>query len=371
MPEYRKMAAFIPVDGERSLDAEFECWHPSPEFALKEADGFKEWKGGALNIIKAEAGLPLVDLPAQLEHMVKYCWQKASGPSAGVTRGRVQISGARQNRLDTMAKSMNPADIFKQARTKLQGQSYVPQVQPMKPFAGPPGMAGIDHLKGIATDWRLMEHMERVSAYTFRGDTRPLAAVKTAGGFHPPITRTDTWYVDNVIFPQFASYMKRRFQVDVSKGMFDQAYAQQGGTSDAHRVLQNFVVWQSLVQNETYHLGRMLADEALKGYTSTTRATGVAKGFAGIGGWVYLTLVQGGYLVPEKGRHAWTAIFGEQEVALPASIPWANVFGFRRVAKGADGGKKFAGPIYFRKGFAARNADAFHESYQLFSGKVQ
>lgn len=368
MSNYRKMAAFIPIDGDSSLKADFDCWHPDPQFGLKEQDGFKEWKGGNLPMIKAESGLPQVDLPAQLEHMIKYCWQKAA-PSAGASRGRVQIGGAaRQAQLDSMHKSMNPADIFKAARTKIAGSAYTKQVQPMMPFPGPE-IAGTAHLKGVAQDWKLMENMERVSAYTFRGDTRPLAAVKAAGGFQPPITRTDSWYVDNVVFPQFASYMKRRFNVDVPKFMFEAAYAQQGGGPDAQGVLRNFIVWQSMVQTETFHLGRMLASEALKGYTSTTRATGVAKGFAGNGGWVYLTLVQGGYLVPDKGKHEWTGIFGEQEIALPAAIPWSNIFAFRQVAK--TGSRKFAGPIYIRRGFEARNRTAFQESYQLLSGRVQ
>lgn len=371
MPEYRKMAAFIPAGGDSSLSAEFGCWHPSPEFSLKEKRAMQSWNGGTLDFIKAEVGLPFIDLPTQLQHMIKYCWQAAS-PTAGAARGRVQLAGGRQAQLDSLSKSRNPADIFKAARAKLAGAPAARQVHPLAAnVLGTPDQVG--HLDGIARDWKLMDKVERVNAYTFRGDSRPPAEIAKANGFHPPITRTDTWYVDNVVFKQFKSYMERRHGMTLTKAMFDKAYANTGGDNEANHVLRNFIVWQSAVESEAYHLGRMLASEALKGYTSTTRATPVAKGFAKAGGWVYLCLVQGGYLVPDQGKHVWTGIFGEQEIALPGAVPWASVFAFRQVSPAKTGPTvgKFAGPIYVRKGFDARNSHAFQESYQLLSGKAQ
>src|SRR5581483_6990324 len=99
-------------------------------------------------------------------------------------------------------------------------------------------------------------------------------------------------------------------------------------------------------------------------------ATTVAKGFAADSGWVYVTLVQGGFLVPDKGKHVWTSVFGEQEIALPAPIPWSNVFGFRKVAR-LPGGVKFVGPVYLRRRLQAKNAKIHTECYELLSGKVQ
>jgi hypothetical protein len=365
MPEHRKMANFVPINADRSLSAEFDCWHPVPEFAYQEQDGASLWKGATLTAIPAEAGVEPVDLPKQLEYMVKHCWQKASAPSDGAARGRVQIAGGPQNRLDVMFKSRNIADIFKQAEIKETAvKSYKPAVQPLKEI---PGMCKPEqaYLHGIANDWKLVEQLKRISAYTFRGDRRLVLSVKADGGFNPPISRTDAWYVDNVIFPHFASYMKRRFDKEITKALFDQAYNLQPAGPEERKVLRNFVVWRMLVETESYHVGRMLACEALKGYTSTTRAVTIAKHF-GNGGYVYLTLVRGGYLVPDRNKHEWTTIFGEQEVAFPGSVPWADVFAFRHVKN-----KMFAGPIYIRKGFDARNLQAFRQCYDLMSGKVQ
>jgi hypothetical protein len=33
-----------------------------------------------------------------------------------------------------------------------------------------------------------------------------------------------------------------------------------------------------------------------------------------------MVLVQGGFLLPAKGKHVWTQIFGEQEIAMPVLI---------------------------------------------------
>jgi hypothetical protein len=87
-------------------------------------------------------------------------------------------------------------------------------------------------------------------------------------------------------------------------------------TSDeAKRVMMSFSIWRALADSEALHAGRMVASEALKGHISTTRAVSVAKHFAKAGGWVYMVLVQGGFLLPAKGKHVWTQIFGEQEIA--------------------------------------------------------
>jgi hypothetical protein len=106
--------------------------------------------------------------------------------------------------------------------------------------------------------------------------------------------------------------------------------------SDERRVLVNYFAWRSMTNYEAFHLGRMLADETLKGYISTTRAVTVARKFAKANGWVYLTRVRGGFLVPDKGTGTgvlkeWVKKFGEQEVALPGTLKWKDVFGFRQV----------------------------------------
>ena len=109
--------------------------------------------------------------------------------------------------------------------------------------------------------------------------------------------------------------MKRRFGFtqDIAKDVFDRAYKKACTSPDDRMVMQNFCVWRSMVDNEAYHLGRTMFRETLKGYISTTRSVTVAKGFArgnGWPGWVYLTQVCGGFLVPDQGAHEWTQLLG-------------------------------------------------------------
>jgi hypothetical protein len=134
-------------------------------------------------------------------------------------------------------------------------------------------------------------------------------------------------------------------------------------------MILDYSIWRALADREAVHMGRMLAEEAMKGYISTTRATTVAKAFAKDGGWVYVSLVRGGFHVPEKGKTDWTKIFGEQELAFPGTIEWRDIFGFRQVSP--SGGKRFVGPIYLRKGFETKNCTAFRQVHDLLSGKPQ
>jgi hypothetical protein len=76
------------------------------------------------------------------------------------------------------------------------------------------------------------------------------------------------------------------------------------------------------VENEAYHIGRMLANETLKGYISTTRSVTVATGFAvggGGPGWVYVLQLCGGFLIDQVGKLAeeWVKLWTEQEIAFP------------------------------------------------------
>jgi hypothetical protein len=129
--------------------------------------------------------------------------------------------------------------------------------------------------------------------------------------------------------------------------------------------------WRALVKAEEMHLGRMLAEETLKGYISTTRAVTTAK-FFGSGyrqkpGWVYCVLVRGGYVVPPKGKTAWTQFFGEQEIAYPGPILWNDVVGFRKVKQ--DG--FFEGPLYLRSNLYKDNGEAAKQISLLLSGRKQ
>ena len=116
----------------------------------------------------------------------------------------------------------------------------------------------------------------------------------------------------------------------------------------------------------------MVANEALKGFISTTKAVTVAKAYAGTnGGWAYAMFVNGGFHLPTKDEagsvNNWTALFGEEEIAYPGSIPWPQVVGFRKVGSDA----KFEGPIYLRDSFVELEKDAAMSVFELLSGKSQ
>ncbi len=351
--------------------AGFEEFQPDAELAKQEAPGNVDWKGGSLPFIPAEHNLAFVDLPARLVQLVQHCWTAAS-VSEDAQRSGLQIgAGSRVNhipdKINQLKSSFNPKNILEAKSVQERNNPYAKQVAPLKEYDRRMQEA-LPYLGAVVpNDWKVTEQMERVNAYTFRGDRRDPKSIHAAGGFHPPITRTDSYYVDTVIFPMFRDYMKRRFNVDITRPVFQRVYNQQLAFPQDRMVMANFFVWRSMVEGEAYHVGRMLANETLKGYISTTRAVPVAKGFARVDGWVYLTLIRGGFLVPDRGKHEWTTIFGEQEIAFPGAVSWDDIFGFRQV----NDYKKFTGPIYLRQGLAGRNPTAFQQVLKLFSGQVQ
>jgi hypothetical protein len=352
--------------------SDFDVVAPDPEFARQEQPASTSWVGGPLPFIPAESTLPFVDLPGKLIELIDHCWKSGSAPTQIPRAGQFQIgAGARTGHVpgikNALLNGSSPEGTLR--GVELRNADYRKQEHPLSDVAR--GTA--PHLRSIVpNDWKVTLQLQRVSAYTFRGDKRGPKDVRGHGGFNPPITRTDQYYVDNVMYDQFNSYMRRRFGFTqgIPKDVFDRAYKKACTSPDDRMVMQNFCVWRSMVENEAYHLGRMMFKEALKGYISTTRAVTVAKGFArgnGGPGWVYLTQICGGFLVPEKGTHEWTQSWGEQEIALPRPIPWDLVFACRETRSAGT----FTGPIYMRRGFATRNAHAYKEAFELLSGRVQ
>src|SRR5262249_22765763 len=135
--------------------------------------------------------------------------------------------------------------------------TYVPPNLNFSGFSEP-------HLKGIAKDWCRHLDFDRVKGYGFRGDSRPPLKIKEAGGFNPPNTRNDDWYIKNKIIPNFQQYMKERFGTDIDASVMEAYIKGKGGDGI------NFVyyeVWRDMLEKESLHLGRMMADEFMKGYT--------------------------------------------------------------------------------------------------------
>lgn len=331
---------------------DFEQFVANPQFAAEEKPGMQDWQGGDLPFIPAEGNLQQPGLPRELQALINHPWRRATprGPRmGGVTMGKPVLNWAKQQGM-------------------IQEQPYFKQVAPLHSPASP--IQSATTALREKPEWKKIGELQRVNAYTFRGDRRPPMEIGKAGGFQPPITRTDSQYVEGTIYKQFAHYMNQRFGVEVPKDEFLRAYAQTVTQPSDRDLIRSYLSWAGLVQGESYHLGIMLAQEDLKAYISTTRAVTVAKGFAASGadGYVYVTRVVGGFLIPGRGAHAWTELYGEQEIAHLGPVAWSEVFAFRQVGRKSA---KFTGPLSIRKGLLKSNPAAYQEIFALLSGKKQ
>jgi hypothetical protein len=91
MAVQKKMAFFVPAAGDAALGGEFDCWHPDTRFEQEEQRGDGIWKGTDVPAIPAEVGMPMVDLPKLLTHMIKHAWQAATPTPAP---GHAQVAFA-------------------------------------------------------------------------------------------------------------------------------------------------------------------------------------------------------------------------------------------------------------------------------------
>lgn len=326
-----------------------------------------DWRSVSTEAILTGDNLPIVDLPARLVELVESCW-KAASVSRGKARSGLQVGA---NKPQPAANSWKPEDIIAAKKYQERTAPYTKAVNPTQPIVEKKGGLFDDiplapaAKQGIASDWQLMKPLERISAFTFRGDSRGPAEIAAANGFFPPVTRTDTAYVDSVIFPQFESYMLRRFQIKISKEEFLGAF-----TAYKHKnrtdipVIQAYFLWRALVEHEALHIPRMVLFEALKGYISTSRAISVAWEFSHKkNGWVYLTRVRGGYRIPTAAEAEWVGAYErEHEVAFPGQLPWEDIFAFRKT-----GSPKFTGPLYVRNGLREKHPVAWDKVLRAFS----
>lgn len=214
-----------------------------------------------------------------------------------------------------------------------------------------------------AKDWDLIPSLQRVNAYSFRGDKRPPREIKAAGGFHPPSTRTDATYVTEIA-RKFVIYMKERFGKVVKE---DDVVNYINGQGKAGFAFVEYEIWRSILKGEELHVGKMVADEFLKGYISTSRdvdhaytfltaATGAV--FSATEPALYAVHTEGGFLLPPQSAHV-HGTTGEAEIAHPGSLPWINVMAFRCYIK-ADMNdprtfSKKSEVLFVRKGFLAKD----------------
>lgn len=221
---------------------------------------------------------------------------------------------------------------------------------------------------GFATDWNVIPGLERVNAYAFRGDKRHPRQIRLADGFHPPCSRRDAAYV-RLIAQYFAGYMKSRFNKVVDPQEVEQYIL---GRGQAGNVFVEYEVWREILKGEELHLGRMVANEFLKGYVSTSRRVENAAFFAsahsadgqkGKISCVYALHTEGGFLLPRLGTNPHGT--GEAEIAHPGTLAWTKVKAFRLLSPGSMEDsrtwrtKEYVAQdrIFVRKGFFAEDPE--------------
>lgn len=187
-------------------------------------------------------------------------------------------------------------------------------------------------LFNAATDWADINRLKRVNAYTYRGERREPALVRTHGGFQPSSQRTDDGFVD-ILAHEFCVHMqamgKTADAAEVAR--YIRGQGQRGADfTEYHR-------FRALMQSETMHIGRMAKSEVLKGYVSSSRNPRVAERYARGANtepyrWIYVTHVEGGFLLPDgqtTNPHGGT--HGEAEIALPGPIQWNRIVAAMRL----------------------------------------
>ena len=358
------------------LAAEFECFEPNPKYAFgpKHVPPYAPLRPLPSHIARdAPTNCPPITpvrvvpprdgLSLHVQSLVKSLWKRAE-PEQDAERGPLRIGAARQ------------AAIEKK-------ESFVQRMQrerkfftPYKQHVAPTGADSFNEGE-MALDWKEMDQIQRISAFTFRGDRDgPNTVINSRGGFKPPATRTDRSYLEGAIYEHFASYLNRRYGRELTKQDFLAAVDQTVGGRAAQETLVAYMLWRKLVEKEQFHLGRMTVDECLKAFISTSTSLPVSMYFAtgqgtmGATGWMYVTLVGSGFSVPnyavgDGNNHKWAT--GEHEIAKMGPIAPADIVGFRHVADLHT----LDGPVYFRESFRKSESHPFARIFDILSGMKQ
>lgn len=197
---------------------------------------------------------------------------------------------------------------------------------------------------GHATDWDKIPGLERVNAYSFRGEKRSPRLIQAAGGFKPPSTRTDEAYI-KVIAGKFVQYMKSRYSQTVNES---DAIQYIKGKGPAGRIFTEYQMWRAIMKGEELHIGRMVESEFMKGYISTSRDVLMAFDYSkqtsadqvdAAHYAVYAVHSEGGFLLPHISQHVHGTKAFEAEIAHPGAIPWTKVVAFRQYIRRDPGFK--------------------------------
>lgn len=341
-----------------SIKLEFDMFHPCSDYdyTTRRPNAQKDkWP------VTEPATAPKVakQIDVLMDKMVKAKWVFAE-PSAGALRGSASPG---QNRA-------NPPTIGTRGGPAPQGggAGYNPAARPT------PSIMGVQQAdtKAIATDWWFSNFIQRTNAVTFRGDKRDPATLFENGGFKPPNSRTDASYQDNQIAESFTSYMLRRYGKQLSPeqtARFGAVLRGENVTDEEKELLYCYAMWKRLLDKEASHLGRMVDNEFMKGFISTSKSLDTAATFAAFKntpGWVYVTVVHSGYMVPKSGVTTETWATQESEIAQFGPIPWARIVGFRKY----DATPMPTSPIFLRRSFFAQEPEACACIYEFLSGKM-
>jgi hypothetical protein len=349
------------------LLAEFDGYEPDQNynFARRVTPGKEEWK-----IVEPESAPPITPLPLVIQRMLKATWKYAE-PARDNVRGMVP-SQVGQGGIAIGARS-HGITIGTRGRPVPQGAptQFAPQQRPTTPIDAAGNLHGIQTTfpsdSAIASDWKLFETIPRTHAVTFRGDSRsPDAVITKAGGFYPPNSRTDKSYIEKNIFNAFKDYLKRRWNRDLTKEEFLRSVVAAGVMEGDKKLLVDYLMWRKITDKEAVHLGRMVETECLKGYISTARgidtALFFATGYYANPGWLYLTVVHSGFVVPLGDKNYWGT--EEGEVAQWGPIPAQRIVGFLHVQSNGIPD----GPIFIRRSFRQAQRKAFERMFKVMSG---
>lgn len=322
-----------PIDGIGTQIVHFDAFEPLPEF-----DGVpRPTDAHIYPILKPRDAKSAPPFDPKWRAIIDTLWKRAE-PAAQATRGPVLMGAARGD-------TPGGLDVVRK-------QTYSPAANPLA------------NGKAYPDDWKHMDQIERTDAITMRGDSRaPVVVLGQDGGFFPPISRTDDYYLNNVIREYFTSYMKRRYDRDITPVQYNSALNSAVPSIDDRRLLADMMAWRKVAEGEAFHLGRMTADEALKGYISTSKSFNWAFYFAtrrcsNMDGWIYVTRVRGGFIVPPNGSKWGT---GEQEIAQWGPIMAKDVLGFRKLNLMTGG----VGPIWIRPIFRKTDPSAFKKMFKM------
>ena len=178
--------------------------------------------------------------------------------------------------------------------------------------------------------------------------------VKDTGGFWPYATRAQDLIKINNLLLQYKKETGKDF--NLAEQPVDHSSSGNSvdpGTATLSWYLQNVLNLSAYV-HETYDY---------KGFVSTTTSVSFANGWSGE--WVYITYVEGGFLLPDTDDPSFHfstggtfTAFSENEVAVVGGIPWEDVMGYY---------KKHSKKIYFREGFKEMDPVAYEKIIEAIS----